>query len=489
MTPSRAAILRLINASQHSNCPCHGSHTSHNAHAVFNQLRRLATPVEKVDKEYAFEVAASNLRFGDGVTREVGMDLKNMKATKVAVFTDPNVANLFPMKMTIESLSSQQDLHFEIFDRVVTEPTEESWREAIAWSRQHDFSHFLAVGGGSVMDTAKAANLFTVYKDADLYDFINAPIGKGLAISQPLRPLIAVPTTAGTGSETTGTAILDITSKSFKTGIASRALKPTLGIVDTFNTETCPTAVHISAGLDVLFHSLESFTAIPYTERTPRPANPILRPAYQGSNPVADIFSFWALEQTVKYLPRVAKDKDNVEARRQLLLAASFAGIGFGNAGVHLCHGMSYPISGLNKKGPKYQHAGYQVNHPIIPHGISVALTGPAVFQFTAPSSPDRHRQALAVFKHTTLLDQSITSIPDSAVGCHLFEAIASFLDGLGVPRGLEAVGYAKEDVPMLVEGTLPQRRVLDLAPGVGDVAGEDGREHLTRILEASLKY
>jgi hydroxyacid-oxoacid transhydrogenase len=146
-------------------------------------------------------------------------------------------------------------------------------------------------------------------------------------------------------------------------------------------------------------------------------------------------------------------------------------------------------ISGLNKKGPKYQHAGYQVDHPIIPHGISVALTGPAVFQFTAPSSPDRHRQALAVFKQTTLLDQSITSIPDSAVGCHLFEAIASFLDGLGVPRGLQAVGYSKADVPMLVEGTLPQRRVLDLAPGVGDVAGEDGREHLTRILEASLKY
>ncbi|KAI0278840.1 iron-containing alcohol dehydrogenase 1 [Russula aff. rugulosa BPL654] len=464
MSPSRAAILRLINASQHSNCPCHGSHTSHNAHAAFNQLRRLATPVEKVDKEYAFEVAASNLRFGDGVTREVGMDLKNMKATKVAVFTDPNVANLYPMKMTIESLSSQQDLHFEIFDRVVTEPTEESWREAIAWSRQHDFSHFLAVGGGSVIDTAKAANLFTVYKDADLYDFINAPIGKGLPISQPLRPLIA------------------------DRHCQSR-IEATLGIVDTFNTESCPTAVHISAGLDVLFHSLESFTAIPYSERTPRPANPILRPAYQGSNPVADIFSFWALEQTVKYLPRVAKDKDNVEARRQLLLAASFAGIGFGNAGVHLCHGMSYPISGLNKKGPKYQHAGYRVDHPIIPHGISVALTGPAVFQFTAPSSPDRHRQVLAVFKQTTLLDQSITSIPDSAVGCHLFEAIASFLDGLGVPRGLEAVGYSKEDVPMLVEGTLPQRRVLDLAPGVGDVAGEDGREHFTRILEASLKY
>lgn len=119
----------------------------------------------------------------------------------------------------------------------------------------------------------------------------------------------------------------------------------------------------------------------------------------------------------------------------------------------------------------------------------SVALTGPAVFQFTAPSAPDRHRQALSVFKKVSVYDPSITAIPDRDIGAHLFEAIASFLDGLGVPRGLKAVGYEKKDVPMLVEGTLPQRRVLDLAPGVGDVAGEDGREHLTRMLESSLEY
>ncbi|KAF8655289.1 hypothetical protein AX16_003188 [Volvariella volvacea WC 439] len=489
---SRNTILRLINASQHTACPCHGCRTATHALAQMqsiNQLRNFATPVNTVQKEYAFEVAASNLRFGDGVTAEVGMDLKNMKARKVGVFTDPNVAKLRPMKSALAALEAQTDLPFEVFDRVATEPTEESWREAIAWARKHDFSHFLAVGGGSVIDTAKAANLFTVYKDADLMDFINAPIGKGLPISQALRPLIAVPTTAGTGSETTGTAILDITSRSFKTGIANRALKPVLGIVDTHNTESCPTPVQISAGLDVLFHSMESYTAIPYNERTPRPANPILRPAYQGSNPVADIFSLWALQTTVKYLPRIAKNPDDEEARRQMLLASSFAGIGFGNAGVHLCHGMSYPISGLNKKGPNYKHPGYAVDHPIIPHGVSVALTGPAVFQFTAPSSPDRHRQALAIFNGTTITDPSITSIPDSEIGAHLYESIARFLDGLGVPRGLKAVGYKNQDIPSLVEGTLPQRRVLDLAPGIGDVIGSDGKEHLTRIIERSMEY
>ncbi|TFK55701.1 Dehydroquinate synthase-like protein [Heliocybe sulcata] len=486
---ARSTILRLMNASQHSACPCHGCTSSGHGHAhhAINQMRKFATPTP--EKEYAFEVAASNLRFGDGVTREVGMDLKNMNAQKVGVFTDPNVAKLPPMKMALESLDAQTDLPYEVFDRVVAEPTEDSWRDAIAWARQHDFTHFLAVGGGSVMDTAKAANLFTVFKDADLMDFINAPIGKGLPITKQLRPLIAVPTTAGTGSETTGTAILDITAKSFKTGIASRSLKPVLGVVDTLNTDTCPTEVHISAGLDVLFHSMESYTAIPYTERTPRPVNPINRPAYQGSNPVADVFSLWALRQTVKYLPRVAKDTEDREAKRQMLLAASFAGIGFGNAGVHLCHGMSYPISGLNKAGPKYKHAGYKVDHPIIPHGVSVALTGPSVFQFTAPSSPDRHREALAIFNNTTVSDPSMASIPDSEIGSYLFESIARFLDGLGVPRGLKAVGYSSGDVGRLVEGTIPQRRVLDLAPGIGDIAGEDGREHLARILESSLEY
>jgi len=455
---------------------------------VLSQFRKFASPTA-THKEYAFEVAAANLRFGDGVTREVGMDLKNMKASKVALFTDNTVLNLPPMKKAVESLE-REGVPFTIYSNVNVEPTETSWRDAISWSRDQDCSHFLAVGGGSVIDTAKAANLMTVYKDADLMDFVNAPIGKGTPISQTLRPLIAVPTTAGTGSETTGSAILDITSKSFKTGIASRALKPVLGIVDSENTETCPTAVHVSAGLDVLFHALESYTAIPYYERMPRPRNPIQRPAYQGSNPVADIFSLWALREAREHLPRIYRNKDDFESRKQMMYGASLAGIGFGNAGVHLCHGISYAVSGLNKTGPKYKHAGYQVSTPIVPHGISVALSGPAVFKFTAPSSPSRHREALAIFKRVSTSDPSIARLSDESVGPALFDAIADFLfKELEIPQGLQAIGYSKEDIPRLVKGTIPQRRVLDLAPGIGDVAGADGEEHLTQIIEESMKY
>ncbi|KAM0751574.1 putative alcohol dehydrogenase [Meredithblackwellia eburnea MCA 4105] len=446
--------------------------------------RSYATPVD-VPTEYAFEVAASNLRFGEGVTREVGLDFKNQNARKVGVFTDKTVGKLLPMKMAIESLE-QAGVKYEVFDRTRVEPNQSSWEDAISFAKEHDFSHFLAVGGGSVIDTCKVANLFTCYPEAELLDFVNAPIGKGLPIHKTLRPLIAVPTTAGTGSETTGTAIFDYSPLSAKTGIANRAMRPLLGIVDPLNTDSCPREVHISSGLDVLFHALESWTAIPFDQRIPRPSNPALRPAYQGRNPISDVFSEWALRQTVHNLPRVAKDGGDSQAKSSMLLASTFAGIGFGNAGVHLCHGISYPISGLNYSKGRYKHTGYEVDHPIVPHGISVALTGPAVFNFTAPSAPDRHRAAAEIFNEFQPDGIDTSRIPDSDIGPLLHDRIARFLVGLDVPRGLEKVGYGTGDITDLVKGTLPQRRVLDLAPGF---SGNDGQEELSRIIEHAMSF
>lgn len=214
-------------------------------------------------------------------------------------------------------------------------------KHAIDWAKAQQPDAFLAVGGGSVIDTAKLMNLYTAYPDAPFLDFVNAPLGKGRPVDKPLHPLIAVPTTAGTGSETTGTAIFDLTSRRAKTGVAHRNLKPLLGVCDPLNMRTMPRAVKASSGLDVLCHSLESWTAIPYNERSPRPADPIQRPAYQGANPISDVFSMHALKRTVEFLPRAVKDPEDLEAQSEMLLAATLAGVGFGNAGVHLCHGMS----------------------------------------------------------------------------------------------------------------------------------------------------
>ncbi|KAI5480994.1 hydroxyacid-oxoacid transhydrogenase [Pseudohyphozyma bogoriensis] len=495
----RSAVTNLMSRVHQPGCGCPGCSTaaSYVANAPMAAMSALqavrtggastrgyATPVE-IPRETAFEVAASNLRFGEGVTREVGMDFANLKATKVGLWTDPTVAQTIAFTNAIESLETA-GVPYEVYDKTRVEPNQQSWEDAIAFAKKHDFSHFLAVGGGSVIDTCKVANLFTCYPEAELLDFVNAPIGKGLPISKVLRPLIAVPTTAGTGSETTGTAIFDYSPLSAKTGIANRALRPLLGIVDPLNTDSCPREVHISSGLDVLFHSLESWTAIPYNERVPRPANPLLRPAYQGRNPVSDVFSEWALRQTVKYLPRIARDGSDKEAKTQMLLAASFAGIGFGNAGVHLCHGMSYPISGLNYQKGRYHHPGYEVSHPIVPHGISVALTGPAVFSFTAPSAPDRHREAAEIFNTFQPDGVDTSRVSDADIGQLLHDRIARFLVGIDVPRGLNAIGYKSSDINDLVKGTLPQRRVLDLAPGF---TGNDGQEELSRIIEHAMSF
>ena len=407
------------------------------------------------------------------------MDFKNMGAKKVCVVTDGNVSKLDAMKQVIEGLT-KEDIEFTVWDKCKVEPKDSSIKEAIDFAKPYQPDAFLAVGGGSVIDTAKLMNLYTSFPDAEFLDFVNAPLGKGLPITRALKPLVAVPTTAGTGSETTGTAIFDLVEKRAKTGIAHRNLKPTIGICDPLNTRTMPAAVHASSGLDVLCHSLESWTAIPYHERTPRPENPILRPAYQGANPISDIFSMKALHSTIKYLPRAATDPDDFEAQSEMLLAATLAGVGFGNAGVHLCHGMSYPISGQN---PGYKHPGYVIENPIIPHGVSVAVTAPAVFRFTGASNPDRHLEAAAVF------GKDISNAKRESAGEILSEALAEFLVSLGdQPRGLKDLGFKAEHIDDLVEGTIPQKRVLILAPNLS-MEDNQTREQLHGLFEEAMEY
>jgi hydroxyacid-oxoacid transhydrogenase len=270
--------------------------------------------------EYAFEMATSAIRFGFGSTREVGAELADQGKRQVLVLTDPGLRNLPPVATVIESLEAH-GIRFSLFDRVRVEPSEESFREAIGVAQAGDFDAFVAVGGGSTIDTAKAANLYSSYP-ADFLDYVNPPIGKGLPVPGPLKFLIAIPTTAGTGSETTGVAIFDYTRMRAKTGIAHRRLKPALGIVDPDNTRTLPAAVAASTGLDVLTHAVESYTALPF-ERRPRPERPMLRPAYQGSNPISDVWSLEALRLVTAYLRRAVADPSDDQARAGMLLAAA----------------------------------------------------------------------------------------------------------------------------------------------------------------------
>ncbi len=403
--------------------------------------------------EYAVELASASIRFGAGVTSELGPDLADRKIGHVLLVTDPFLKELHPVNAALASLDDA-GVRATVFADVAVEPTDASFQAAIRAAGEVEPDAFVAIGGGSAIDTAKAANLYSTYP-ADFLAYVNPPIGQGVPVPGPLKPLFAIPTTAGTGSETTGVAIFDLLEMRAKTGIADRRLKPTLGLLDPDNTRTLPAAVAASAGLDVLCHAVESYTAADYRTR-PVPQRPKFRPAYQGANPISDLWALQALRMVRAYLPRAVSDPSDSEARGMMLLAAAYAGIGFGNAGVHLPHGMSYPVSGMVRD---FRMPGYPTSHPMVPHGISVILNAPAVFRFTAPACPQRHLEAAAA------IGADVSAVGPEGAGEALADAITGFMRSLGVPNGLRALGYAAADLPALVEGTMPQHRVTKLAP------------------------
>jgi hydroxyacid-oxoacid transhydrogenase len=422
-----------------------------------------------MDRDTAFEMAVAAVRYGAGVTREIGAELIDRKLYRALIVTDPVVAKLSPARAVVDSLDAN-DVRWVMYDRVRVEPTEESWLDAIDFARGQTFDAIVAVGGGSSIDTAKAVNLYTSHPPADILDYVNKPIGRGLPGPGPVRPLFAIPTTAGTGSETTGVAIFDLTRLHVKTGISSRLLKPTLGFLDPDHTRSAPPAVAASCGLDILCHAVESYTAIPFTDR-PRPDRPSARPPYQGANPISDVWSLQAMRMVARHLVRAVDDPDDDEARASMVLAASFAGIGFGNAGVHLPHAMAYPVAGGVKQ---YRAPGYP-GHPLVPHGFSVILNAPSVFAFTGSARPERHLEAAEA------LGADVSRCRNEDAGRVLADRITWFMQRLNVPNGLRAVGYSSSDIPALVEGTLAQERLTKLSPRPADA------EVLAQIFEIAM--
>ncbi|MFC1940722.1 hydroxyacid-oxoacid transhydrogenase [Chloroflexota bacterium] len=403
--------------------------------------------------ESVITMSSSNIKYGFGATREVGSDMKEFGVTRVMVVTDRNLAEKGPVQVTLKALSDE-GLEAVLYSNTRIEPTDASFKEAIDFAIKGKFDAFVAVGGGSTMDTAKAAALYATYP-ADFLTYVSVPIGKGIPIPGPIKPLICIPTTAGTGSETTPVAAFDLIDAHNKTVITHRFLRPVLGIVDPDNTQTLPKMVAACTGFDVLVHALESFTAIPYNQRQ-APENPRLRPAFNGSNPISDVWSVKAIEMVNKNIVRVCEDPTDVEARSQMILAATFAGIGFGNAGVHLPHAMSYPVSAMVRS---YIPEGYPQAHPIVPHGMAVILNAPAVFRFTAAANPERHLEA------ARLMGTDTRNARKEDAGDLLASAIISLMKKTGMPNGLGSVGFMAEDVDKLVEGTLPQQRITKLSP------------------------
>lgn len=410
-------------------------------------------------------------RFGPDATSELPFELERLGVRRVLLVAD---RALRPQGLVerVERLIADTGAEVVTFDQVHIEPTDRSLREAIAFAQRAQPDAYVSLGGGSTIDTAKAMNLFTTYP-ADLFDYINKPVGKGLPVPGPLKPHIALPTTAGTGSETTAVIALELSERRLKTGISHRFIRPTMAIVDPLNTVTCPPMVTAFAGLDVLCHAIESYTAMPYHVR-PRPASPAERPAYIGANPIADLWSAQAIRWGAQYLRRAFFAPLDLEARTFMAMASLTAGIGFGNAGVHVPHAMSYPIAGMVRE---YFPPDYEVDEPLIPHGLAVIVGAPAALRWTAAAWPERHAEVAA------MLGIDTHGMPPREAAEAVADGLLQLMRDLGLPSGLEALGFSERDIPALVEGTLAQQRILVNSPRPVD------ERALRAIFQQAMRY
>jgi hydroxyacid-oxoacid transhydrogenase len=416
-----------------------------------------------VDHETIFTMEATPVKFGRGASAEAGWELKRLGVRRAMLVTDPGVAALGHPER-IKGLIEAEGIEVVLYPRARVEPTIGSFEDAVEFAREHEVDGFVSVGGGSSIDTAKAADLVTTHV-APVMDYVNPPFGAGKKPPSPLKPHLAIPTTSGTGSEATTVAVLDIPDLKVKTGISHRYLRPTQAIVDPDLSRSLPPEVTSSTGLDVVCHAAESFLSKPFDTRA-RPDSPEDRPPYQGSNPVADVWSAKALEFGGRYLRRAVADGDDVEARGFMMLAATMAGVGFGSAGVHIPHACAYPIASVKHE---YRPPGYPDDHPFVPHGHSVIVTAPAAFRFTYDAMPERHAQVAGLLAGGPIDDPGPDRLPD---------VLRELMQDIHAPRGIAELGYTEDDIPALVDGALKQQRLLAVAPK--EVTEDDLRHIVT---------
>jgi hydroxyacid-oxoacid transhydrogenase len=386
--------------------------------------------------ETVFTYGAPLLKFGTGASDEIGYDLSQYGARRVLVVTDPGIAAT-GLPARVADQMKRFDIEAHVYDGVHVEPTDASLQQAIDHAEANGpWDAYVAVGGGSSIDTAKAVNLLTT-NPGELMDYVNKPVGEGRAPSKPLNPLVAVPTTTGTGAESTTICVLDVLAQKVKTGISHPRLRPTLAVVDPALTVTQPSGVTAATGMDILCHALESYTAKPYTAYDRK--QPEQRVPYCGSNPISDMWSENAMR----------------------LLAGSFR---------TAVHANAYPIAGRVKD---FRPEDYPKDEPIVPHGMAVSLTAPEAFRFTFEARPERHLRAAELFA------PGLDRPGDDAE--YLPAALTQLMRDIGIPNGIGGVGYDEGDVGDLVEGTMKQQRLLDTAPR--PVTEDDAAAILSRSL------
>jgi len=386
----------------------------------------------EMPNDYAYLVRMSPMKFGVGVSKEIGVDLRRMGIKSVLLVTDKILNKNTDIPKKIKGYIEQEGIKVEIYDGVEPEPPYKCVTEGVEVAKSLEVDAFVGVGGGSALDVAKGISLYLTYP-ADFFDYVPKPFGKGRPIPPgPIKPVICVPTTAGTGSETSAMAVFtDPEGGGTKLVIGAPNLMPALAIIDPLNTVTMPSSVATATGVDALSHAYEAYTAIPYNVR-PMPSTPEERPVYTGSNPVTDTFAEKAIELIGKYLRRAVANPNDIEAKSGMSLAAFLAAVAFGNAGVHINHSLGYVISAEKH----------------LPHGITVGLPFPGTALFLGRVFPEKH------LKVAELLGEDVKGASKYEAGELVYRALVRLYQDIGFPNGMSEY-FEESDIPGLVESGL----------------------------------
>jgi alcohol dehydrogenase class IV len=378
---------------------------------------------------------ADRLKFGPGAARELPHELADREAETVLIVTDEGVREAGIVADVVEGFPDH--VEYDVFPDVEPDPPAPLFERAGRYAEEVDPDVIVGLGGGSSIDVGKAASLLSTH-GGDVLDYVAPPTGEGRPIPGPTTPYVAVPTTAGTGSESTSVAVVSLPERKLKVGISDRHLFPDLAVVDPALTVSLPPGPTAASGIDALSHAIEGYTTRRFDAKE-RPGSPADRPDYGGRNALSDTLCHRAIELIAGNLRRAVDNGSDLEARRHMSLGSTMAALGFSNAGLGAAHALAYPVASEHHT----------------PHGLTVALLLPEVMRFNATSAPQRYTDiARLMGKHVEGSDERVAA--EMAA-----DAVAELAADVGLPDGLAAVGVTEDELAGFAEDTMQLQRLL----------------------------
>lgn len=385
-------------------------------------------------------VGPGRLWFGRGALGRVSIEATDHRWNRLLIIADRNLETAGLVAKLTTALDTggakQNDRCYELFLEGEAEPSIAVADAASQAAREFRPDAIVALGGGSNMDVAKYVAIVAAHggTPSDYFGIDQVP--------GPICPLIAIPTTSGTGSEVSHAAVLTDTENAIKISCLSQHLRPAIAVVDPSLTDGCPRQVTADSGIDALTHAVEAKTNTPF-DRLEIPPDQVR--SYQGSHPLGALLADRAIELVGRFLDRAVNQPGDTEARDQMALASTLAGMAFSNCGVALVHALEYPLGG------KYHCS----------HGAGNGLLLPYVMEFNRPTCEPRMAQIGRLLNQDAIRQGQLDLDDDAVAAAQAIESVRKLREKIGIPDRLREMGAQSEDLDALAAKSFAISRLM----------------------------